>query len=289
MTIFINEQEIEFTLEGGEKASEIYESLRNFLKESDYLIYSFSINGEQTDPEEITKWGDLNEKDIEKIEVTALTESEYKLTGLLTIAEYVNFLIVSVSNDQLDDLKGFVEDFPSLLRNIRLFLSGEMGSLIHDQFEKAVNQSGLLKGSFDNGFKTEFLKEIGGISELINMAAREIEDPLNELESTFKALETLNPRLADVSVLLQTGKDKEAMEIVISLTELLNRVIRLMSMFEIENMDLDHLNSILSELVEAFNAEDSVLIGDLLEYEITPILEQLSDVARNLKKNEGRN
>ena len=45
MTIFINDQEIDFTLEGGEKALEIYESLRTFLQDSGYYIYAFSIDG----------------------------------------------------------------------------------------------------------------------------------------------------------------------------------------------------------------------------------------------------
>jgi hypothetical protein len=35
------------------------------------------------------------------------------------------------------------------------------------------------------------------------------------------------------------------------------------------------LNGILDELLEAFDANDSVLIGDLMEYEVAPRLEQL--------------
>ena len=35
------------------------------------------------------------------------------------------------------------------------------------------------------------------------------------------------------------------------------------------------LNGILTELLEAFDAKDSVLIGDLMEYEVAPRLEQL--------------
>ena len=48
-----------------------------------------------------------------------------------------------------------------------------------------------------------------------------------------------------------------------------------------EHMDKDalhfkeELNKILKELLEAFAAKDSVLIGDLMEYEIAPRLEQL--------------
>ena len=42
------------------------------------------------------------------------------------------------------------------------------------------------------------------------------------------------------------------------------------------------LNGVLSELLEAFAAKDSVLIGDLMEYEIAPRLEQLRTFLQEL-------
>lgn len=286
MTIIINDQEVDFTLEGGETAIEIYSSIKAFLKETDYLIYSFAIDGENTDPEESDSWGSAKADEIERIEVVALTEDEYRLTGLLTIAEYVNFLMNAVHNKEFDELKGMTTEYPSILQNIPYFVKGDLGNLIQTQLEKTMRNSGLLEGSFKDDYTTDFLKEIAGISELISMAAREIQDPLEELKSSFKALDLLKPRLSDVSVLLQTGKDHEAMEIVISLTEILNKIFRLISMFNTDNIDTDQLNSILSELAEAFDAGDSVLIGDLLEYEITPMLDSLSDVLNQLEEKE---
>jgi len=39
---------------------------------------------------------------------------------------------------------------------------------------------------------------------------------------------------------------------------------------------------VLSELLEAFDARDSVLIGDLMEYEIAPRLERLRSILQEL-------
>ena len=38
---------------------------------------------------------------------------------------------------------------------------------------------------------------------------------------------------------------------------------------------LEDMNRVLEELTEAFNARDTVMLGDLLEYEISPRLEPL--------------
>lgn len=286
MTILINDQEIEFTLEGGEKASEIYDSLKNFLRESGYLVYSFVLDGIPTDPEEMDIWGDKKKTEINRIEVTALTDTEYRLTGLLTIAEYINFLAKSVSDGDFSFLNGFDEDYPSILKNINLFLPGELGMLVGEQLEKTIKKSGLLIKNFDGAFRNEFLKEIGGIAELIDMTAREIEDPKRELEASFKALQIIKPRLSDVSLLLQTGKDRGAMEIIINLTEILNKIFRLLNIFNTDNINTEKLNSVLGELADAFSSGDSVLIGDLLEYEISPLLGDLEEVVEEIRKTE---
>lgn len=286
MDIKINDQKIDFTLEGGETALDIYNNIRSFLQETQHLIYSFSIDNSETDPEEIEFWGRIPTSEINEIDIVALTEKEYRLTGLLTLAEYLNFLINNIQNNTHELLSGFIEDYNSILHNVSIFISGEMGSLIKNQLDKTIKKSGLLEGKFNESGRKEFLEEIGAISELINIAAREIEDPFKELESTFKTLKLLNPRLSEVSVLLQTGKDREAMEIVINLTELMNKIFRLLAMVTTDTIETEKLNSVLSELAEAFQTGDSVLIGDLLEYEIIPLLEQLESTIEKISSGE---
>jgi len=283
--LFINDEKIDFTLEGGEKAGDIYDSVRSFLTDSERHIYSFLINDIETDPEE-TIWRDLNVQQIDKIQVTALTETEYRLTGILTVAEFLNFLIQSVSENTLGGLKDLLGDYSSISRNIPVFIKGEKGLLIKEHLDSLMNKSGLINLEIKDSYRKEFLLEINKILELVKSAAREIEDPLKELENSIKAVNLINPKLADVSLLLQTGKDKEAMDIVIGLTEILHKIMGLLSLFNSDNIDIDKLNSILNELVEAFNAGDSVLIGDLLEYEISPILSDLMEQFEEIRKRE---
>jgi hypothetical protein len=85
--------------------------------------------------------------------------------------------------------------------------------------------------------------------------------------------------LKEVSLLLQTGRDKPAMEIVISFAD---NVQSLMDILPFLAPDperarlLAELTPVLRELVAAFDSRDTVLIGDLLEYEIAPRMERIA-------------
>ena len=68
------------------------------------------------------------------------------------------------------------------------------------------------------------------------------------------------------------------MATIIHLTELLQSLLRALSWTQgntvVEEL-VGKLNSMLGELEEALKASDTVLIGDLLEYEIKPLLTEL--------------
>lgn len=292
MTLLINDQDVNFTLEGGECASDIYKSVNSFLKESGHLIYSFCIDGIETDPENQSIWQNKKTSEIEKIEITALTEKEFLLTGLLTVAEYINLLTRAITEDSLGIIDDLMTEYPSIAKNIPVLIKGTRGLLIADHLTKILKNSGLLNEGLKTEYRDTILTEIAQITELINSEAREIENPQTELISSISVLENLIPQLNDVSILLQTGKDQQAMTLIIALTELLQKILRLISIFNTDNLIIDNkkydpfsaeLNSTLNELAEAFDAKDSVLIGDLLEYEITPKLEMLFTVVKSIK------
>lgn len=82
---------------------------------------------------------------------------------------------------------------------------------------------------------------------------------------------------------MQTGKDSAAMEKIIEFIDFSKKLSRLMSYYNIDTgkIDLESLssyNKLLNELVEALSRSDSVLTGDLLEYEIAPAIEQFFDI-----------
>jgi hypothetical protein len=90
--------------------------------------------------------------------------------------------------------------------------------------------------------------------------------------------------LAELPVLLQTGKEELAMKAVLYFIEIFNKVIRIIPELRRSGVDTASIsvgdsglpefygafNEVLRELTEAFEHKDAVLIGDLAEYEVLP-------------------
>ncbi len=119
---------------------------------------------------------------------------------------------------------------------------------------------------------------------------------LQGLQACAASLEEVEQRLVEVPLLLQTGRDRQAMEAVILLSDRLRELIRALTALRLAGR-LDPaatiageglltftggLNDVLRELQTSFENRDSVLIGDLLEYEVAPRLAGLRAFARVL-------
>ena len=131
---------------------------------------------------------------------------------------------------------------------------------------------------------------VNQVKTIIIDRMREIYNPVREILASARLLGSTIKEIRDVSVLLQTGKDQQAMNAVVRFTELSQKLIRLYPLLDEEGA-LDtakskvdglsfkdfytRLNNVLLDLLGAFEAKDSVLIGDLLEYEVAPKLEKL--------------
>jgi hypothetical protein len=90
-------------------------------------------------------------------------------------------------------------------------------------------------------------------------------------------------------VRLQTGQEREAYQELVRFTDHLAKIIRLVPLLALAGRGVNPaalgdespsefyagLNHNLTELSAAFSAQDSVQIGDLIEYEITPRLDKL--------------
>ena len=120
------------------------------------------------------------------------------------------------------------------------------------------------------------------IESLGAQVERRIDDatrPLAALPRCAAGLRGSLAKLPEVSVLLQTGRDKAAMEIVVGFADVVQSIMDLLPFLppDPERARLmSELNPVLRDLVAAFDARDSVLIGDLLEYEIAPRMERIA-------------
>lgn len=114
------------------------------------------------------------------------------------------------------------------------------------------------------------------------------------IEASFEEERKFCLKLADelksVSIYLQSGKDNEANKLITSLADLIDNICHTASLsalfpYKFGNLLIDgktlpdfflDFSGILSELEKALETKDSVLTGDLAEYEISPRLEMLA-------------
>ena len=87
----------------------------------------------------------------------------------------------------------------------------------------------------------------------------------------------LKKGVISVFELIQEGKEQEAINIVPQVVEGMQWIIQVVELSkeaQKEEIQLEGINDHIEELIEAFENEDFVLVGDLFNYEILPILEE---------------
>jgi hypothetical protein len=126
--------------------------------------------------------------------------------------------------------------------------------------------------------RKEVVGLIAGVRERLAARIAEASRPQEALKGCVGSLREALPLLSEVPVQLSTGRDRQAMQTIATVAELLQTLLALVP-FLPPHPDLQglftELTGVFRDVIEAFDAKDSVLIGDLLEYEAAPRLAAL--------------
>lgn len=111
------------------------------------------------------------------------------------------------------------------------------------------------------------------------------------LRQQFETLQTANEYIvklesgiAESVRLFKSGEEGQAVKMIYDIIdgiEWLTDVMRLTVGVHEKKIEIDETNNQLVEIVEAFNNEDYILVADLFEYEILPIIGQWKVIIRN--------
>jgi hypothetical protein len=126
------------------------------------------------------------------------------------------------------------------------------------------------------------------LKSILEERLRELENPRRELADSAAPVEALVQRLKDLPLDLQTGKDRRAAETMSLFSTLAEKLVRLFNLLKIEGLFpenktvegvqvvdyIGEFDSTLKELIQAYEEQDTVLVGDLAEYELAPRLLQ---------------
>ncbi len=283
LKIFINLDEIDFIFENEKTLGDIYSSIESWLTPQGFSITEMNLSDKEyfiTDKEE---WESIPFSGQEEIHFTALTLPQLKAQNLKTLYEYTLMFQNSLKEGNLELMNELLHEYQYIEGSFEILLDDNSHS-IRNHMQNLLSSNGFLP----EGDRTEqnvknVLEGFIMLGAVIQGRIEELEDPGKAGNETYETIQSLLPQMEEVSLMLQTGKDKEAMEIIIRFSELFQKLLRIYTNIPEEQIEqeqrkilkreISEMSKVLKELAEAFSNEDSVLLGDLMEYEIMPRME----------------
>jgi hypothetical protein len=286
MEILVNREPLDFTLEDEQSLGEVVDGLQAWLTTGQFTITSIDVNDTSYPIHNRKAWEQIEVKGVRRLSVEALPRTSADQNAILAVDDYLSLLQEALTSEDQEALTDLLGELPHVRERIIAFFpsladsAGESSVLVSDQLDL---------GAVQESERIRLTTEITQLRSLLVARAREFAFPVREMAITLGQLSSASEELEQVPVQLQTGEGAQAMRTVISLTELLGRVFRLTPLVEsAENRgDLDvvrirtftqETSEVLAELAQAFEINDTVLVGDLLEYELAPRMRTVSEL-----------
>jgi len=130
---------------------------------------------------------------------------------------------------------------------------------------------------------------------LVEERLRELQDPAGEMRRTMQLVSDVCARLEEFPLDMQTGKDARAAETVSVFSSVAEKVFRVFNVLKMEGFPVGEITveatpistcisefcAALKELLAAYEQHDTVLAGDIAEYEMAPRLRGLHSAVIN--------
>ncbi|MDR2701535.1 MAG: hypothetical protein LBB72_03805 [Spirochaetaceae bacterium] len=267
MDIRINGKPADITLESEKKVGDVLAGIENWLEGSLFFISGLELDGKMYGSSSLDAVFDMPLEEIASINVKTSGWAELMLEALLGLKDDLEFY------ETLDEA-GRDENRQRWEKSATaLFLKSNAPEL----FNLVIKT---LEGNFP----------VSGTLSLVSERIREIEDPSRELAGSQTLIEEVAKRLEELPLDIQTGKDGRAAETISVFSTLAEKVFRLIFLFKhfgapLETIEvpvpdgclnlkdyIDEFSTALKELASAYENNDTVLVGDLAEYELSPRL-----------------
>jgi hypothetical protein len=282
MIITINGKPADITLENEKTVGEVLSGIQTWIEGTGFSVSGLEIDGKSYGSLTLDKAFELQLAGLSSINVQASGWADLlmeALTSLLTDLEMYE-------NARPEEQKNFKENWA--LSAPALFLKDN-----EKDFYTLVLETVNAAGDTSSG-----TLPIIGLIPLVSERIRELKGPAEEMKLIRPLAEETAKRLEDLPLDMQTGNDSKAAETIAIFLSLLEKIFRLLFLFkyfktDIESIEVPSMNcpekqnlkdyigefsAALKELISAFENKDTILVGDLAEYELAPRLRCLCDV-----------
>jgi hypothetical protein len=273
MKIQINGADVDIRPETEKNVGEILCGLESWLTESGFRMTGISIDGEPMNAESMES---CFAKTIDTIATLDIKTSP--------LADLIGESIVHM----IDDIAVFEEaDFEEKNRFAQDWQKSPQAGLLAEQSPDMFSWT--VKTFSGEGSGTQALRLIA------KERLRELEDTKGELGRTETLVSDVCARLEEFPLDIQMGKDSRAAETVKAFSGIAEKLFRIfdilkMKGFPIEEITVKELpisaylssfNAMLKDMLAAYGQSDTVLAGDIAEYEMAPRLRELHFVVNN--------
>jgi hypothetical protein len=268
MDIYIDGNALDVTLEAEQTVGDLFVSLEKWLSDTGFRFAAFALDGKNIHASDVEKAFSTNLSEVSRIEVKTASVTELYAETLLDAAFFLN----KYSTAETQGKEKIATEWKT---------SGGRSFLLkdHPAFAKKIDDYFSLGTGDGTKLDEEVLERL-----------HEIANPEAALLSMKEDIYDITGRLEVLSLNMQMGKDREATETVYLFSEAAEKLFRIIPLMSAIANDAEYrsffeeFTGVLKEFFVAFQAQDSVLAGDLAEYEVSPRLIELYD--RLIEKND---
>jgi hypothetical protein len=311
MRITVNGAPVALEVKGNGSLGEILAGADEFLDRAGSVIVSLKVDGEDVGADEYARFAEMDSASVESVDIRAEDASAIRVHAIETLLELLAIAKRSAEDTAAEDTAaedtaaedtaaedtaaatgapesaGSVGDWPALRAGAQDMRDAFAGLFAADElsfvqlFAELLSRAG---DAPDRASRIELSAQAGRIASVFEERLAELRLPVEEMRLAGKLFEARAAELGELPILLQTGKEDQAMKAILYFIEIFNKVIRIIPELRRQGVDTASIsvggsamaefygafNGVLRELTEAFEHKDAVLIGDLAEYEVLP-------------------
>ena len=281
MEIFVNDEAFDIERVGSESIGDLLSKADALLEKAGAVIVALSLDGRSIGPDELAVLGPKPATETSRLEIVAESSSEYRSRATRLLLDILGEALPLPDEQKRRKLGQSLSEIAESIGGI--FPADELALINSLEEEVRIANS---RGSED---ETLLAEQIATMEGIFRERLAELSDPVAEFRRASGVYQGASEKLRELPVWLQTGKEKQAMQAVLVFVGLFDKVIRLMPLLGRKGVDTGAIlveglelpafyasfNDVLAELAKAISDHDSVLIGDLSEYEVVPRMEGL--------------
>jgi hypothetical protein len=266
MKIRINDQEADVTLENEKTLGEVITNMAQWFESSGHRLSGVSVDGEPVHHSSLNGLFIREITGVELLELYAVSLAELTAESLSSLREDTEIF----ENLDFNERKTFFANWKESVQ--ANFISEQMPDLY---------------SAFVNLFqKSEINPRV--VFSMTEERLREVKEPMDEATKIQPLLEETCERLVNLALDIQTGKDSRAAQTIQLFSGISEKIIRLIKQLGIQGympveangekplvQIMNEFGNLIKELSDAYEKHDTVLVGDIAEYEAAPKLQEL--------------